>query len=109
MVQASAGVGASIPRTEDDRFLRCRGQYVGDLRMPGTQDVAFVRSAVAHARIRGIQIPESVRRDVFTAEDLADVKPIRFFFNDPATTEIYTLSLHDGSIVRRDGEVIHAD
>ena len=35
MVQASAGVGASIPRTEDDRFLRGRGQYVGDLRMPG--------------------------------------------------------------------------
>src|SRR5215207_210607 len=77
MVQAPAGIGASIPRKEDDRFLRGRGQFVGDLRFPGMQDVAFVRSPVAHARIRAVEIPDEVRGSVFTASDLAEVKPIR--------------------------------
>jgi carbon-monoxide dehydrogenase large subunit len=77
MIHASAGVGASIPRKEDERFLGGRGQYVGDLRIPGTHDVAFMRSPLAHARIRGVNIPHSLRDSVFTAEDLAGVKPIR--------------------------------
>ena len=77
MVQAAAGVGASIARKEDDRFLRGRGHYVGDVRMPGMQEVAFVRSPVAHARILAIRIPDEIRGNVFTAQDLAEVKPIR--------------------------------
>src|SRR4051794_37808893 len=77
MTQAFAGVGASIPRKEDERFLKGRGQYVGDLRLAGMQEVAFVRSPVAHARIRAVHVPESVRASVFTAQDLAEVKPIR--------------------------------
>ena len=51
------GVGASVLRKEDDRFLRGRGQYVGDIRLPDMQDVAFVRSPLAHARIVAIHIP----------------------------------------------------
>ena len=62
------GVGAPLPRKEDDRLMRGRGQYVGDLRLPGMQDVAFVRSPLAHARIRGIHVPEAYRDRVFTAE-----------------------------------------
>jgi carbon-monoxide dehydrogenase large subunit len=79
-VSASAtgqGVGARLPRKEDDRFMRGRGQYVADIRLPGMQDVAFVRSPLAHARIRGIVIPEHVRDSVFVAADLDGVKPIR--------------------------------
>jgi carbon-monoxide dehydrogenase large subunit len=71
------GVGARVPRKEDDRLMRGRGQYVGDIRMAGMQDVAFVRSPLAHARIRGITIPEEHRGRVFVAADLAGVKPIR--------------------------------
>ncbi|MET0312996.1 MAG: xanthine dehydrogenase family protein molybdopterin-binding subunit [Hansschlegelia sp.] len=71
------GVGARLSRKEDDRFLRGRGQYVADIRLPGMQDVAFVRSPLAHARIRGIAIPEHVRDSVFIASDLDGVKPIR--------------------------------
>jgi CO/xanthine dehydrogenase Mo-binding subunit len=33
---AKHGIGASVLRKEDDRFLRGRGQYVGDIRMAGT-------------------------------------------------------------------------
>jgi carbon-monoxide dehydrogenase large subunit len=70
------GIGASVVRKEDDRFLRGRGQYVGDFRMVGLQEVAFVRSPVAHARLKQVRIPERFRDVVFTADDLVDVKPI---------------------------------
>ncbi|MCJ2074200.1 xanthine dehydrogenase family protein molybdopterin-binding subunit [Methylobacterium sp. E-016] len=57
--------------------MRGRGQYVGDIRMPKMQDVAFVRSPLAHARIRAIHVPEGYRDRVFTAADLDGVQPIR--------------------------------
>ena len=73
---SKAGIGSSVLRKEDDRFLRGRGEYVGDVRLVGTQEVAFVRSPVAHARLTGIQIPERYHDVVFTAQHLIGVKPI---------------------------------
>jgi carbon-monoxide dehydrogenase large subunit len=73
----SQGVGARLVRKEDDRLLRGRGEFVADIRLAGMQDVAFVRSPVAHARIRGTAIPAHLRELVFTAADLVGVKPIR--------------------------------
>src|SRR6478735_7971150 len=73
---AKYGIGASVLRKEDGRFLHGRGQYVADLRLAGTREVAFVRSPVAHARLRAIHIPEGLRDVVFTAKDLVGVKPI---------------------------------
>jgi aerobic carbon-monoxide dehydrogenase large subunit len=70
------GVGSRLIRKEDDRYMRGRGQFVADIRLAGTKDVAFVRSPVAHAHIRGIAIPDVHRAAVFTADDLAEVKPI---------------------------------
>ncbi|WP_026304531.1 xanthine dehydrogenase family protein molybdopterin-binding subunit [Kaistia granuli] len=70
------GVGASLLRKEDDRFLRGRGQYVADIRLPGMKDVAFVRSPLAHARIAGIRIPDANRDRIYVAADLEGVKPI---------------------------------
>src|SRR5262249_49510776 len=73
----ASGVGASVLRKEDERFLLGRGQYVADVRMPGMQEVAFVRSPVAHARLIGVNVPEALSGSVFTASDLDGVKPIR--------------------------------
>jgi carbon-monoxide dehydrogenase large subunit len=70
----SKGVGARLPRKEDRRFLRGEGEYVGNIRLPGMLEVAFVRSPMAHAKI--IRISKS-SDSVFTAEDLNDVKAIR--------------------------------
>jgi carbon-monoxide dehydrogenase large subunit len=70
------GVGACVARKEDDRFLRGRGQYVADFRIPGAREVAFVRSTVAHGHIRHVHIPDEHKNAVFTAEDLVKVKPI---------------------------------
>ena len=71
------GVGASLLRKEDERYLHGRGQFVSDIKLPDTMDVAFVRSPHAHARIKSISIPPEARRRVFTAADLPRVKPIR--------------------------------
>src|SRR3954453_5721633 len=57
--------------------MRGRGQYVADIRLAGLQDVAFVRSPLAHARIRAVHVPERYRGSVFIATDLAGVNPIR--------------------------------
>jgi carbon-monoxide dehydrogenase large subunit len=64
-------------RKEDDRFLRGRGTFVADIRLPGMLEAAFVRSPLAHARIRSIHIPPERRRDVLIAADLAGVRAIR--------------------------------
>src|SRR6266436_1367688 len=70
------GIGDSVLRKEDGRFLHGCGQYVGDFRFAGMRDVAFVRSPVAHARLKQIHVPEQFRSAVFTANDLTGVKPI---------------------------------
>jgi carbon-monoxide dehydrogenase large subunit len=47
-------IGSPIERLEDLRFLRGRGQYVGDLARAGMLHAAILRSSVAHGRIRRI-------------------------------------------------------
>jgi aerobic carbon-monoxide dehydrogenase large subunit len=49
-------VGQSILRREDQRLLTGQGQYVADLVFPRMLHVAFVRSPVAHARIRSVDV-----------------------------------------------------
>jgi carbon-monoxide dehydrogenase large subunit len=74
---AGKGVGASLKRKEDDRYLRGQGEFVADIQRPGMLEVAFVRSPIAHGRILSIQKPAGSEASVFTMEDLAGVKPIR--------------------------------
>jgi carbon-monoxide dehydrogenase large subunit len=71
------GVGASVLRLEDDRYLRGRGRFIADIRLPGMLDVAFVRSPLAHARIRGIAKPAGYEPSVFVMGDLEGVTGIR--------------------------------
>jgi len=71
------GVGARLPRKEDRRFLLGHGEYVANIRLPGMLDVAFVRSPVAHARIKAVIKPVDRSGAVYTADDLKNVKPIR--------------------------------
>ena len=75
-MSSAKGVGASLPRKEDHRLLHGRGEFVADIAMPGTMDVAFVRSPLAHARIRGAVKPAGDEAQVYTAADLAEVRPI---------------------------------
>lgn len=70
------GIGASLRRKEDERFMHGRGEYVPNIRMVGMLDVAFVRSPVAHGHIVGIEKPEPFAQAVYTLADLEGVKPI---------------------------------
>jgi carbon-monoxide dehydrogenase large subunit len=72
----SQGVGASVLRNEDRRYLEGRGEYLADLQVPGMAEIAFLRSPVAHGRIRSIEVPEQYRDQVFFASDIAFAKPI---------------------------------
>jgi carbon-monoxide dehydrogenase large subunit len=71
------GVGARLLRKEDDRYMRGRGQFVGDIKLAGMKDVAFVRSPVAHARVTGMEIPPEYADRVFRHQDMTGVQPIR--------------------------------
>ncbi|GAA3707735.1 xanthine dehydrogenase family protein molybdopterin-binding subunit [Oceanisphaera sediminis] len=72
-----SGIGARVRRVEDKRLLLGKGRYVSDIRIPGMKDVAFLRSPLAHARIKGITKPAGAEDRVFTCEDMTDVKAIR--------------------------------
>jgi len=74
---ASFGVGASLRRKEDARHLRGRGQFVADVKFAGTQDVAFVRSPHAHARITGLTLPPNAAGRIFTARELPRLTDMR--------------------------------
>ncbi|MBU0798438.1 MAG: xanthine dehydrogenase family protein molybdopterin-binding subunit [Alphaproteobacteria bacterium] len=63
-------------RREDDRYLRGRGRFIADMRLPGMLEMAFVRSPLAHARIRGVTKPAEGGASVFTIDDLTGVKGI---------------------------------
>jgi aerobic carbon-monoxide dehydrogenase large subunit len=65
-------VGRSIRRREDERILRGRTRYLDDLQPPGAAHVAFVRSPFAHARVRGVTVPDGSEGlfAVITAADL---------------------------------------
>lgn len=47
-------IGSRLPRREDARLVRGAGRYVGDLRLPGCLDAAFVRSDVAHGELGAV-------------------------------------------------------
>src|SRR5262249_41420027 len=49
-------VGRPLPRREDRRLLTGRGQYVADLDLPHMLHAVFVRSQIAHARIRSVDL-----------------------------------------------------
>lgn len=66
----SQGVGARVPRKEDARHLMGKGNFVGDISMPGLCEVAFLRSPLAHARLGKIHIPESLTGQVFIREHM---------------------------------------
>jgi Aldehyde oxidase and xanthine dehydrogenase, a/b hammerhead domain len=70
-------VGASLLRKEDARHLHGRGQFVADVKLPNTRNVAFVRSPHAHARIKDIVVPPDAAGRVFAARDLPRLTELR--------------------------------
>jgi carbon-monoxide dehydrogenase large subunit len=76
-------IGARLLRKEDARHLNGTAMFLADIRMPGLRDVAFVRSPMAHARIRQFGKPQSAAESVFT---LADIGPLSILEAGPELT-----------------------
>jgi aerobic carbon-monoxide dehydrogenase large subunit len=77
VARSELGVGARLLRKEDGRHLAGKGQFVSDLKLPGTHEVAFVRSPHAHARINSIEIPAELKGRVFAAPHLPGLAEMR--------------------------------
>jgi carbon-monoxide dehydrogenase large subunit len=52
--QEIRGLGHSVRRKEDDRFIRGKGTYIDDVKLPGMLHMAILRSPFAHAEIKGM-------------------------------------------------------
>lgn len=66
--------GAPVKRNEDRKLLTGQALFIDDVELPGMQHAAFLRSQVAHARIKGIDVSRALQRPgvtaVYTANDL---------------------------------------
>ncbi len=73
---SGTGIGAAVRRKEDARFLRGTGRYTTDITLPGQLYAHFVRSPVAHARIRSVDTSAAEAASgveaVLTGKELAD-------------------------------------
>src|SRR5499426_1570305 len=69
------GMGHSVKRKEDPRFIRGQGHYVDDIQLPGMLYLDIVRSPFAHARITSINTERALKVPgvlaVITGEPLA--------------------------------------
>ncbi len=52
-------IGRAMTRVEDARLLQGQGQFAADLRRDNMLHAAIVRSAVAHGRLRGIDVAKA--------------------------------------------------
>jgi carbon-monoxide dehydrogenase large subunit len=55
------GMGHSVKRKEDPRFIRGKGEYIEDVNLPGQLWLDIVRSPYAHATIKGIDASEALK------------------------------------------------
>ena len=71
---SATGIGASVKRKEDFRFLTGRGNYTDDINQPNQTYAYILRSPHAHAKIKGIDTAAAKTAPgvvaVFTGEDM---------------------------------------
>ena len=72
---SATGIGASVKRKEDIRFITGKGHYVDDVNRPGQAHAYFLRSPHAHATIDKIDASAALKSPgvvaVFTGADIA--------------------------------------
>src|SRR3977135_346760 len=76
--KSATGIGASVRRKEDLRFITGKGQYTDDISRPGETRAMFVRSPHAHAKIKKIDVAAAKKMPgvlaVLTGAELASDK-----------------------------------
>jgi len=72
------GIGASVVRKEDRRFITGKGRYVDDIKVVGMTHAHFIRSPHAHAKIKSIDTSAALKMPgvvgVLTGQQIVDDK-----------------------------------
>src|SRR5271165_1919910 len=72
---SATGIGASVKRKEDIRFITGKGRYTDDFNRPGQAYAYFLRSPHAHATIDKIDASAAMKSPgvvaIFTGDDIA--------------------------------------
>src|SRR5271156_5038196 len=110
MIGANRYIGSPVERIEDLRFLRGRGEFVGDLRRAGMLHAAILRSPIAHGRIRGLDAAAALAmpgiRAVITAAEIGSVPTIPLRLLPLPGTERFLQPVIVADCVRYVGEPI---
>ena len=79
MIGTNRYIGSPVERIEDLRFLRGRGQFVGDLKRESMLHAAILRSPIAHGRVAAVDASAALAiagiRAVITAKDIGPPAP----------------------------------
>src|SRR5215218_9351396 len=72
------GIGASVLRKEDKRFITGKGRYVDDIKVIGMTHAHFIRSPHAHAKVKSIDSTAAMKMPgvvgVLTGQQIVDDK-----------------------------------
>ncbi len=72
------GIGASVVRKEDRRFITGKGRYVDDIKLLGMTFAHFIRSPHAHAKVKSIDSSAAMKMPgvvgVLTGKELVEDK-----------------------------------
>src|SRR3954469_8757104 len=72
------GIGASVVRKEDRRFITRKGRYVDDIKVMGVTYAQFVRSPHAHAKVKSIDTSAAIKMPgvvgVLTGKEIVEDK-----------------------------------
>tara|TARA_B100000749_G_scaffold47921_1_gene33944 strand:- start:6 stop:2378 length:2373 start_codon:yes stop_codon:yes gene_type:complete len=60
-------IGQSVKRVEDQRFITGKGQYTDDITLPGMTFATFIRSPLAHANIKNIDLSAAKKAPGYVA------------------------------------------
>ena len=106
------GIGASVVRKEDRRFITGKGKYVDDIKLVGMTFAHFIRSPHAHARVKGIDASAALKMPgviaVLNGQQLVDDK-VGNDYGDYARRAADAVSGAAASLRDKDVEALYDD
>ncbi|MSQ70072.1 MAG: xanthine dehydrogenase family protein molybdopterin-binding subunit [Betaproteobacteria bacterium] len=101
-------IGDRLARVEDDKLLRGRGRFVDDIRFPDMLHAAFVRSPLAHARLRGLDVGAArALPGVHAVFTYADIRAVTVTDRIPASLPSGMIRFHVDPPFLAHGEVCY--
>src|SRR5271170_3824583 len=110
MIRTNRYIGSPVERIEDLRFLRGRGQFVGDLKRESMLHAAILRSPVAHGFVAAVDASAALAmrgvRAVITPKDIGVVPRIPLRLLPLPGTERFLQPVIAADLVRYVGEPV---